>query len=366
MGTAPHYSWVEATHVSVNTLTPKSSRRVLAPRPSRWQQGALPLSYYCLEAPAGVSPASPGLQPGTCILGHGARAAEEGLEPPTTVVNGHPLSRLSYSAKARTGSRHAPGGSHAGFPCVLSTAGRCLQDGPGCATPAASDPYRTRTCVRCLRGSRPTARRTGRELVRKVEVSNPHGRTVSLFSNRVPPANEAYLPGRSGSGSNAGEVALGLRLASEHLPTRSTLQMHRVDSSSPDSAPGSIRTSILRLRRPLRVQSRHGGNEDRNDLGPRATTRTRPEDLSRTKAALFPLSYGGVASSTGLEPVASAFGGQRSCPTELRRDGTPARTRTRNWRFVVSRDRPFHHQGLAPQAGFDPAASAVTRRRSPD
>ena len=177
------------------------------------------------------------------------------------------------------------------------------QDGPGCATPADGDPYRNRTCVRCLRGSRPTARRTGRELVRKVEVSNPHGRTVSLFSNRVPPANEAYLPGRSGSGSNAGEVALGLRLASEHLPTRSTLQMHRVDSSSPDSAPGSIRTSILRLRRPLRVQSRHGGNEDRNDLGPRATTRTRPEDLSRTKAALFPLSYGGVASSTGLEPV---------------------------------------------------------------
>ena len=129
-GYRPHYSWLEATRVSVNTLTPKSSRRVLAPRPSRWQQGALPLSYYCLEAPAGVSPASPGLQPGTCILGHGARAAEEGLEPPTTVVNGHPLSRLSYSAKARTGSRHAPGGSHAGFPCVLSTAGRCLQDGP--------------------------------------------------------------------------------------------------------------------------------------------------------------------------------------------------------------------------------------------
>ena len=196
MGTAPHYSWVEATHVSVNTLTPKSSRRVLAPRPSRWQQGALPLSYYCLEAPAGVSPASPGLQPGTCILGHGARAAEEGLEPPTTVVNGHPLSRLSYSAKARTGSRHAPGGSHAGFPCGLSTAGPCLQDGPGCATPAAGDPYRTRTCVRCLRGSRPTARRTGRELVRKVEVSNPHGRTVSLFSKQGAPSQRG-IPSRA-------------------------------------------------------------------------------------------------------------------------------------------------------------------------
>jgi hypothetical protein len=65
-GYRPHYSWLEATRVSVNTLTPKSSRRVLTPRPSRWQRDALPLSYYCaMEAPAGVSPACPGLQSGT-------------------------------------------------------------------------------------------------------------------------------------------------------------------------------------------------------------------------------------------------------------------------------------------------------------
>lgn len=37
-GYRPHYSWLEATRVSVNTLTPKSSRRVLTPRPSRWQE----------------------------------------------------------------------------------------------------------------------------------------------------------------------------------------------------------------------------------------------------------------------------------------------------------------------------------------
>ena len=179
----------------------------------------------------------------------------------------------------------------------------------------------------------------------------------------MPPANEAYLPWRRGSGSNAGEVTLGLRVASEHLSSRSTL--HDIDCTATCTAagaPGSIRTSTLRFRRPLRVLSRHGG---KRTTWSRATTRSRPGDLSRTKAALFPLSYGGVASSTGLEPVASAFGGQRSCPTELRRDGTPARTRTRNWRFVVSCDHPFHHQGVAPQAGFDPAASAVTRRRSP-
>jgi hypothetical protein len=46
-GYRPHYSWVEATRVSVNTLTPWSSRRVPTPRPSRWQRDALPLSYYC-------------------------------------------------------------------------------------------------------------------------------------------------------------------------------------------------------------------------------------------------------------------------------------------------------------------------------
>lgn len=37
-----------------------------------------------------------------------------------------------------------------------------LQDGPGCATPAAGDPCRTRTCAGCVRSSRPAARRTGR------------------------------------------------------------------------------------------------------------------------------------------------------------------------------------------------------------
>lgn len=119
---------------------------------------------------------------------------------------------------------------------------------------------------------------------RQADASGAEGRGVEpprpgpchCFRNRVPPANEAYLPGRRGSGSNAGEVALGLRLASEHLPSRSTLQL--VTSPSP----------------------------------PRATTRSRPGDLSRTRAALFPLSYGGVASPTGLEPVASAVGGQRS------------------------------------------------------
>ena len=124
----------------------------------------------------------------------------------------------------RTGSRHAPGGVHAGFPFVLSTAGLAPTGRTGVRVPADGDPCRIRTCVRCVRGSRPTAGRTGRELERKVEVSNPHGRAVYLFSKQGAPANEAYLPGRRGSGSNAGEVALGHRLASEHLSSRRTLQ----------------------------------------------------------------------------------------------------------------------------------------------
>jgi hypothetical protein len=112
------------------------------------------------------------------------------------VVNGHPLSRLSYSAKARTGSRHAPGGVHAGFPCVVHRRPYAYRTDRGAQLPAAGDPCRTRTCVHCLRGSRPTARRTGREFARKVEVSNPHGRTVSLFSKQGAPSQRG-IPSRA-------------------------------------------------------------------------------------------------------------------------------------------------------------------------
>ena len=70
------------------------------------------------------------------------------------------------------------------------------QDGPGCASPADGDPCRTRTCVRCVRGSRPTAGRTGREFERKVEVSNPHGRAVSLFSKQGAPSQRG-IPSRA-------------------------------------------------------------------------------------------------------------------------------------------------------------------------
>jgi hypothetical protein len=195
-------------------------------------------------------------------------------------------------------------------------------------------------------------------------VSNPHGIAVSLFSKQGAPSQRG-IPSRAEGQRIERWRGHPRPSPRKRAPSHSVNPpVLRVANSLVDGAPGSIRTSILRLRRSLRVPSRHEGSG--TAVGPGATTRSRPGVLSRTRAALFPLSYGGVASPTGLEPVASAFGGQRSYPTELRRDGTPARTRTRNWRFVVSCDHPFHHQGLAPQAGFDPAASAVTRRRSPD
>ena len=51
---------------------------------------------------------------------------------------------------------------HAGFPCVLSTAGpEAYRTDRGAPLRPVGDPCRTRTRVRCVRGSRPTARRTG-------------------------------------------------------------------------------------------------------------------------------------------------------------------------------------------------------------
>jgi hypothetical protein len=180
------------------------------------------------------------------------------------------------------------------------------------------DPCRTRTCVRCVRGSRPTAGRTGRELERKVEVSNPHGKTVSLFSKQGAPSQRG-IPSRAEGqrierrrGCPRPSLSKRAPFLSVNPPMR---QSGRMSSSDAPSARFERASSGVGDRC---VCSGTTGQWDPNRS--RATTRSRPGDLSRTRAALFPLSYGGVASSTGLEPVASAFGGQRSCPSELRRE----------------------------------------------
>lgn len=141
------------------------------------------------------------------------------------------------------------------------------QDGPGCASPADGDPCRTRTCVRCVRGSRPTAGRTGRELERKVEVSNPHGRAVSLFSKQGAPSQRG-IPSRAEGQRIERWRGCPRPSLSKRAPFLSVNPpMHTSGRrSSSDGAPGSIRTSILRCRRPLRVRSRHGGSRTR--IGP--------------------------------------------------------------------------------------------------
>lgn len=196
-------------------------------------------------------------------------------------------------------------------------------------------------------------------------MSNPHGRTVSLFSKQGAPSQRGIPSQAEGQRIERwrGCPRPSLSKRAPFLSVNPPRHRAGVGTFQPAAPPARFERASSGVGDRC-ASSRATGALDPNRS--RATTRSRPGDLSRTGAALFPLSYGGVASSTGLEPVASAFGGQRSCPSELRRDGTPARTRTRNWRFVVSCDHPFHHQGLAPQTGFDPVASAVTRRRSPD
>jgi hypothetical protein len=188
------------------------------------------------------------------------------------------------------------------------------QDRPGCATPADGDPYRNRTCVRCLRGSRPTARRTGRELVRKAEVSKPHGRTVSLFSRQVAPSQRG-IPSR----------AEGQRIERWRGRPRPSLSK-RAPSHSVNPPDASARREAPPKAPPARFERASFGLEGRCASSratgasrtvtdsPRTTTRSRPGDLSRTKAALFPLSYGGVASSRrgsnshGCEPTGAEPG----------------------------------------------------------
>ena len=146
------------------------------------------------------------------------------------------------------------------------------QDGPGRASPVDGDPCRTRTCVRCVRGSRPTAGRTGREIERKVEVSNPHGRAVSLFSKQGAPSQRG-IPSRAEGQRIERWRGCPRPSLSKRAPFLSVNPpMHTSGRrSSPDGAPGPIRTSIFRCRRPLRVQSRHGG------MGPQSVQSHHPE-----------------------------------------------------------------------------------------
>ena len=197
-------------------------------------------------------------------------------------------------------------------------------------------------------------------------MSNPHGRAVSLFSKQGAPSQRG-IPSR----------AEGQRIERWRGRPRPSLSK-RAPSLSVNPPDASLRRALPPTAPPARFERAPSG------LGGRCAssraTGANGTDQCRSKShhpepTRGPQPYQGCALPTelwrrGLVDWTRTSGlclrRAALLSTELRRDGTPARTRTRNWRFVVSCDHPFHHQGLAPQAGFDPAASAVTRRRSPD
>ena len=107
---------------------------------------------------------------------------------------------------------------------------------------------------------------------RKVEVSNPHGSAVSLFSRQGAPSQRGIPSGAEGQRIERWRGCPRPSL-SKRAPFLS-VNPPRLGSgprSVAGSAPGSIRTSTLRCRRPLRVQSRHGG------MGPVSVQSHHPE-----------------------------------------------------------------------------------------
>jgi hypothetical protein len=201
------------------------------------------------------------------MLGHGARAAEEGIEPPTTMVNGHPLFPLSYSALRgaehwvgpRTATGYRPPASG-----LRTRRTAFIRWRPGDAGRFRSDN---------LRGESPACSRCTTAPERKVEVSNPHGRTVSLFSKQGAPSQRG-IP----------SVAEGQRIERWRGCPRPSLSKRApflsvnppMSASPPLSrpCPRLDRTSILRWRRPSRVQSRHGGGG--TEAGPEPPPGTDP------------------------------------------------------------------------------------------
>ena len=119
-----------------------------------------------------------------------------------------------------------------------------------------------------LRGEGPACSRCTTAPERKVEVSNPHGRAMSLFSKQGAPSQRG-IPSRA-EGQRIerwrGCPRPSLSKRAPFLSVNPPMHQSASPQSSADSAPGSIRTSILRCRRPLRVQSRHGGSGTR--IGP--------------------------------------------------------------------------------------------------
>jgi hypothetical protein len=126
-----------------------------------------------------------------------------------------------------------------------------------------------------LRGEGPACSRCTTAPERKVEVSNPHGRTVSLFSKQGAPSQRGIPPWAEGQrierwrGCPRPSLSKRAPFLSVNPPMKQIGIVTRLTS-----APGSIRTSTLRRRRPLRIQSGQGGSG--TSIGPEPPPGTDP------------------------------------------------------------------------------------------
>ena len=172
----------------------------------------------------------------------------------------------------RTGSRHAPRGTACRLSlCVVHRRSAGLQDGPGCATPAVGDPCRTRTCIRCLRGSRPTDGRTGRGCRQaKGAGFEPQGLTNRFGYSKPGTGHASTTPGRCPCRSDSN----GRPLTSDATPSCDRLRR--------DDTRGQIQTDDRVFARPVLSNA-----PTESDTAPRAP----------------PLWVGPRVRGTGVKPV---------------------------------------------------------------
>jgi hypothetical protein len=191
-------------------------------RPSPCESAALPLSYTSkMVVPGVLAPPPPGFRPGAplselqnlvgCGRGVSSSLLRRGGAPSfrwTTTASAAPFgdavplrrkdsnlrrrwvtatrSPAELLRTVRTGSRHAPGGRMPAFlvccpPQAVWPTGRT-----GVRDSGHGDPCRTRTCVRCVRSSRPATRRTGRGFAAEGGGFEPRGLIASAgFRNRM-------------------------------------------------------------------------------------------------------------------------------------------------------------------------------------
>lgn len=124
-------------------------------------------------------------------------------------------------------------------------------------------------------------------------MSNPHGRAVSLFSKQGAPSQRGIPSGAEGQRIERwrGCPRPSLSKRAPFLSVNPPMDTAGIAVLQPTAPPARFE------RASSGVGDRCASSRATGAVGPnrsRATTRSRPRDLSRTRAALFPLSYGGA------------------------------------------------------------------------